>query len=162
MYKKTEVYNMLNNMNIKYKAIEHKAVYTIEDTEKIDIENSDKIAKNLFLRDNKKQNYYLVVMPKNKRADIKSLRNKIQSTQLKFADENDLYKYLGLEKGSVTPLGILNDTNNKVTVIFDNDIFSFEFIGIHPNENTATIWIDINDLLKIIKQHGNNILNVSL
>lgn len=60
--------------------------------------------------------------------------------------------------GSVTPLGILNDKEVKVKLFIDRDFLeSPGIIGIHPNENTATVWLKIEDLINIIKEHGNQV-----
>ncbi len=160
--KKEQVYQKLNELKIPYKITEHIPVYTIEQMKDIIIENSDKIIKNLFLRNDKKDSYYLVLLEKDKKVNLKKLKQEINSRSLSFANEEELKYYLGLKKGSVTPLGILNDVHAKVKVIIDKDIKKLEFVGIHPNDNTATIWIELNDLEKIIKQNGNKILYVDI
>ena len=86
----------------------------------------------------------------------------MNSRPLSFASEDDLAKYLGLNKGSVTPFGVLNDSTCKVTVVLDEDILSFEQIGVHPNENTATVLLKPQDLEAIIKKHGNEILHIKI
>uniref|UniRef100_UPI0020796221 YbaK/EbsC family protein n=1 Tax=Clostridium sp. ZBS2 TaxID=2949976 RepID=UPI0020796221 len=122
----------------------------------LNLPDTDVIAKNLFVRDDKKRNYYLLVIRNEKKVNLKKLKEKICSRPLSFASENDLNSILGLSKGSVTPLGIINDDERKVKVILDNT-FNESLIGIHPNENTATIWLNVVDLVRIIKQHGNSV-----
>ena len=78
-------------------------------------------------------------------------------TKLSFASEQRLQTYLGLTKGSVTPLGILNDAECCVEVVFDRELIRKSRLGVHPNENTATLWISFEDLLNLVKQHGNPI-----
>ena len=70
--------------------------------------------------------------------------------------------FLGLEKGSVTPLGVLNDTNCVVEVVFDVDISTYSRIGIHPNDNTSTVWLLFKDLVQVIKSCGNSITYVTI
>ncbi|SHI49297.1 Ala-tRNA(Pro) hydrolase [Clostridium amylolyticum] len=154
--KSKEVYDFLNRMEIKFKFIEHKEVYTIDDMMELNLPDTDVIAKNLFVRDDKKRNYYLLVIRQEKKVNLKKLKEKICSRPLSFASENDLNSILGLSKGSVTPLGIINDDERKVKVILDKT-FNESIIGIHPNENTATIWVNVVDLVKMIKQHGNSV-----
>lgn len=149
--KKEEVYKYLDNLNIKYKKVEHKAVYTMEETASLNIDNNDEMVKNLFIRDDKKQNYYLVLVKGDKKVNLKELRNALGLRPLTFASEEDLEKYLGLKKGSVTIFGILNDTEHKVKVLIDNEIKTFKEIGAHPNENTASIWLALEDIEKILK-----------
>ena len=113
--------------------------------------------RNLFIRDDKKQRYFLIVLHKDKRVNLKEFQKNLQCRPLSFASEADLHKYMKLSKGSVTPFGILNDDECKVEVILDKDILCFKSIGVHPNDNTATVWIRPTDLEAIIRDHGNNI-----
>ncbi|MEG0998896.1 MAG: YbaK/EbsC family protein [Clostridiales bacterium] len=126
------------------------------------LDKDEVIPKNLFLRDNKKTHYYLVAIDKNKRLDLKKLRQQLQSRSLTFASNADLEKYLGLTQGSVSPLGILNDVTLSVEIILDTDIMVNKKIGIHPNENTATIWLNPKDLENLIITHGNIIHHIKL
>ena len=77
---------------------------------------------------------------------------------MSFASENDLMDILRLVPGSVTPFGLLNDKEQKVKFYIDEDLLSGDgMIGIHPNENTATVWLKTEDLIKILKENGNEI-----
>lgn len=152
---KEEVYLKLKELNIEYLKIDHIPIYTIDEANGLDIENKEYIAKNLFLRDDKKRNYYLLVVKSNKKIDLNDLKNKINSRRLSFASEIDLEKYLKLKKGSVTPLGVLNDVERKVKVIIDEDILKEEIVGVHPNDNDATVFMKTKDLIRIIESNGN-------
>lgn len=160
--KKQDIYNILKEMNIDYSVTEHKPVYTIEEMNDLGMENIDHVIKNLFIRDDKKKNYYLVLVQKDKTVNLNKLKETINSRRLSFASEEDLKKYLGLKKGAVSPLGIVNDENKFVKVIIDRDIKNLEFIGVHPMENTATVWINVEDLQKLIKSNGNYINFVNM
>lgn len=151
MYTKDKVYEYLDNLNIKYKKVEHKAVYTMEETASLNLEDNDEVVKNLFIRDDKKNNYFLLLVPGEKRVNLKELRNKFDLRPLTFASEEDLEKYLGLKKGAVTIFGILNDTDHKVKVLIDNDIKKYKEIGAHPNENTASIFLSLKDIERVLK-----------
>lgn len=159
---KQEVYNILNEMGIQYKVTEHKPVYTIDEMNELGMENIDNVIKNLFIRDDKKKNYYLILVQKDKTVNLNQLRESIGSRRLSFASEDDLEKYLGLKKGAVSPLGILNDENKIVKVVIDKDIRNYKFVGVHPVENTATVWINVDDLEKLIKTNGNMIMYVRI
>ena len=152
---KEEVYLKLKELNIEYLQIDHIPIYTIDQANGLDIENKEYIAKNLFLRDDKKRNYYLLVVKSNKKIDLNDLKNKINSRRLSFASEIDLEKYLKLKKGSVTPLGVLNDVERKVKIIIDEDILKEEIVGVHPNDNDATVFMKTKDLIRIIELNGN-------
>ena len=157
-----KVFAALENMHIDYEVIEHPAVYTIEEMDQLNISHKESIVKNLFVRDDKKRNYFLIVLQKEKHVDLKKIKEELNCRPLSFASEEDLGKYLGLNKGSVTPFGVLNDSTCKVTVVLDQDILSFEQIGVHPNENTATVLLKPQDLEAIIKKHGNEILHIKI
>lgn len=157
-----EVLNKLDELQIKYQLIKHIPIYTIDEANNLDIENKEYIVKNLFLRDDRKRNYYLVVIKSYKKVNLNDLMLKINSRRLSFASSDDLNKYLNLKKGSVTPLGILNDKNKVVTIIIDEDILKDNLIGVHPNDNRATIFIKTKDLIKLIELHGNLIKYVKV
>ena len=152
---KEEVCLKLKELNIEYLKIDHIPIYTIDEANNLDIENKEYIAKNLFLRDDKKRNYYLLVVKSNKKIDLNDLKNKINSRRLSFASSEDLEKYLKLKKGSVTPLGVLNDVERKVKIIIDEDILKEEIVGVHPNDNDATVFMKTKDLIRLIELNGN-------
>ena len=147
------VYNILDEKGINYEKVEHTAVYTIDEMLAIGLPHSDRIAKNLFVRDDKKRNYYLFTVSEEKRADMKELRRRLGTRPLTFASEDDLGAIMGLQKGSVTPFGTLNDSEHKVQVYIDES-FRGGLIGIHPNENTATVFMAADDLLNMLTDNG--------
>lgn len=155
MFGKQEVKAFLEEKKIPFTWVEHKAVYTIEEMEELGLENMEDIAKNLFLRDQKGKRHLLVVIRADKQANLKELGEKLGVGKLSFASEERLGKYLGLKKGAVTPLGVLNDAACAVEVFVDRDFVKKGEIGIHPNENTASVYLKTEDLLQIIKEHGN-------
>lgn len=156
--KAQEICDLLNQMEIGFRIVLHEAVYTIDDLMELNWPqaDTDAVAKNLFIRDDKKHNYYLLVVRRDKKVELKSVKDVIGSRPLSFASENDLHAILGLTKGSVTPFGIISDLDCKVKVILDNT-FRDSTIGVHPNENTATIFLRAADLVKIIEQHGSTV-----
>lgn len=155
---KQDIYNYLKEKNIWHEITEHKAVYNMAELSQIDVPYPEADAKNLFIRDDKKQNYYLITVKGNKRVDLKKFRKENQTRPLSFASENELISIMGLTAGSVTPFGILNNKEKKVKVFLDKDFLNVpSLIGIHPNDNTATVWMKTEDLIHIIKEHKNEI-----
>ena len=130
----------------------------MEEMDRAGITQKGIICKNLFLRDAKGKNHFLVSVPEEKRVDLKGLAEKIGSTKLSFASGERLAKYLGVSQGCVSPLGILNDESGTVTMVFDEDLKGKTDVGIHPNDNTATLWLAFSDLEKLISGHGNAIV----
>ena len=161
MFGKQEVKSFLEEKNIPFEWVEHKAVYTIEEMEELGLESMDEIAKNLFLRDQKGKRHFLVVIRADKQVNLKELGEKLGVGKLSFASEERLEKYMGLKKGAVSPLGILNDENCAVEVFFDEDFTKMPRIGVHPNENTASVYLSPEDLLRVIREHGNELEIVS-
>ena len=118
----------------------------------------DADAKNLFVRDDKKANYYLITVKGDKRVDLKEFRKNNGTRNLSFASSDDLMNIMGLIPGAVSPLGILNDTEFKVKFYIDKDFMKDKhLIGIHPNDNTATVWLKVEDLIETVKGHGNEV-----
>lgn len=163
MEQKSKVYEELDRLGIQYTVIEHPAAYTIEEIDSV-VDDTDAkwVAKNLFLRDANGKRHFLVVIDKDKKADLKEIRKQLGATNLSFASEDRLMKYLGLTKGAVTPLGILNDSETAVEVVFDRDLTERKQIGVHPNDNTATVMLAFSDIDRIVRAHGNTLHIIDL
>ncbi len=151
-----EILKLLNDKNVEYELENHEAVNNMEELKNIELLYPELDAKNLFLRDDKKRNYYLVTIKGDKKVDLKEFKNKYNTRSLSFASDDDLLKLLNLTPGSVTPFGLLNDVDCKVIFYLDS-FFNDKKIGVHPNDNTATLWIKTNDLINIIREHGNEV-----
>ena len=160
---KQEIYDFIKSKNIWHEIMEHKAVFNMDELSEIETPYPEYDAKNLFVRDDKKRNYYLITVKGNKRVDLKEFRNNNGTRPLSFASEQDLMGIMNLIAGSVTPLGLLNDKDLKVVFYLDKDFLKDkQIIGVHPNENTATLWLKVEDLIDIIKEHGNQVNVVEL
>lgn len=151
---KTEIYHYLKEQKIEHEITEHKAVFNMEEMDSIELPYPKWNAKNLFVRDDKKRNYYLITVKGDKRVDLKGFRKQHGLRALSFASAEDLLDIMKLTPGSVTPLGILNDTEHRIHFFLDTE-FAGNKIGVHPNDNTATVWMQADDLMKIIQKHGN-------
>lgn len=144
-----DIFKILDELKIKYDILEHQAVYTVEEAKQLEDMIEGLGCKNLFLTD-KKGNYFLLVLEENKKANLKELAKLLNVSKLTFGSEEALQEILGLEPGSVTPLSIINDKENKVLLIIDNDIVE-EKILVHPNTNTKTMSIEFKDIEKLIE-----------
>ena len=153
-YGKKETIEFLNARGIHYELREHPAVYTVAEAEALGLPHPEASAKNLFLRDDKKRNYYLVTAWEHTAVNLKNLRAVLGARPLSFASPADLAAILGLLPGSVTPLGILNDEACRVEVLLDS-VLKDRLVAMHPNENTATLWMQEKDLEKLVREHGN-------
>lgn len=156
---KQEAYDFLTQSGVKFEITEHQAVYNMAELAQIDNPHPECDAKNLFVRDDKRRQYYLITVKGDKRVDLKAFRKAQGTRPLTFASESELMDIMGLIPGAVTPLGLLNDSELRVIFYLDRDFFKESFlIGVHPNDNTATVWLNVNDLADIIKKHGNEVI----
>ena len=153
---KQEIYQLLDDKGLWYEITEHGVVYTMEDLSHVQLPYPEADAKNLFVRDDKKRNYYMITVTSDKRVDLKEFRNKYGTAKLSFASADDLMAIMGLIPGAVTPLGLLNDSQCKVKLFLDRT-FDGGLIGVHPNENTATVWLKTEDLIKLIRESGHEV-----
>ncbi|MBE6866654.1 MAG: prolyl-tRNA synthetase associated domain-containing protein [Oscillospiraceae bacterium] len=148
---KQDIYNLLKEKGIEHQIFEHEAVYTIEGMMALGLPDAHRVAKNLFLRDDKKH-FYLLVTKEDRKINMKELQAKLGTRRLSFANETQLMDILGLISGAVCPFGVLNDKNRQVTVFFD-DYFSAGTIGVHPLDNTASVFLKVSDIVDIIKPY---------
>ena len=153
---KQKIYDFLHSQNIPFEITEHKAVYNMAELAEIPLPHPEADAKNLFIRDDKWRSYYLLTVFGEKRVDLKAFRREHGTRPLTFASAEDLEALLGLYPGAVTPLGLLNDTACRVKLFIDRDLAD-GLIGVHPNDNTATIWLRTEDLIRIVREHGNEV-----
>ena len=152
---KQETYDYLRAHGVDFEITEHKAVFNMEECADLELPYPESDAKNLFVRDDNKRNYYLLTVRGDRRVDLREFRSRYGTKRLSFASEGDMLELLGLHPGSVTPLGLLNDAEHRV--IFYLDAFFLEppaLVGVHPNENTATVWMKTDDLLRLLRTTG--------
>ncbi|MCX4293572.1 MAG: prolyl-tRNA synthetase associated domain-containing protein [Prevotella sp.] len=155
---KQAIYDYLKTRNISYEATEHKPVYNMDELADTGLQQADIIAKNIFVRDDKKERYYLITVKGKKRINLKEIRRSNGTRRLALADKYEIRRLLDLVAGSVSPLGLLNDRERRVCLLIDNDFTDAPaLIGVHPNDNTATITLRTEDLIRIIKEHGNEV-----
>lgn len=156
---KQQIYDYLQENSIWHEITEHKAVYNMAELAEVPCPYPEADAKNLFVRDDKKQNYYLITVKGEKRVNLKAFRKAQGTRNLSFASAEDLMERLGLIPGAVTPLGVLNDETRSVKAFLDRDFLQEPgLVGVHPNENTATVWLKTEDLIRIIREHGNEVV----
>lgn len=151
-----KLFEILDSLSIKYRRYEHKAIYTVDEANELEISIPGVHCKNLFIKNRKGDTHYLVILEDCKKANLKSLEKQIKSTKLSFASEERLFNYLGLKPGAVTPFGLINDINSEVVVLIDKDLVDASILNFHPNVNTATIGLSFSDLEKFIEWHKNN------
>lgn len=151
------VYEFLQKHNINFTKYDHEAVFSAEEAKTKASHVPGRQTKNLFLCDDKKRSFYLITIPDEQRADLKHLKTFLGQKSLRFAPADKMKELLGLEPGSVSPLGLINDTKNMVKFFINSELLKADLIYIHPNINTATLAIAVNDFRKIIDLAGHEI-----
>ena len=152
----TDLYDLLARHDIEYERYDHPAVFTVEEAQRLVPELPGAKTKNLFLRDGKGRRHFLVVVPAQKRVDIKGLAKKTGAGRLSFASAQRLQKYLGVDPGSVTLLAVVNDPSHQVELLIDADTWQSEMFQFHPLVNTATLLIPKAALVKFLRVTGHH------
>ena len=148
--KEERVYDLLERLGVPFERVDHDAVGTIEGCYEIEKLLDIEICKNLFLRNSKGDQYYLLMLPGGKHLVTKDLAKKIGSTRLSFGTPEKMEEYLDITPGSVSVLGLMNDHENNIQLLVDNDIKKWEYFGCHPCINTSSLKIKTADLFSKI------------
>ncbi len=146
-----EVKEILDKLNIKYEIIFHPAVYTSQETDFYVKDIKCSKAKNLFLAGKNDKNFYLFIIKDTKRLDIKRASN-IVGDRLHFASEKYLKEKMNLTPGTVSIFGLINNKEHDIKTYIDKELLNEEVIAFHPNDNTATMLININDIFKFLQE----------
>ena len=109
------------------------------------------------MRDDKKRQYYLLTVQGDKRVDLKAFRRAHGTRPLTFASAEELLSHLGLTPGAVSPMGLLNDASGTVAWYVDEALLAGRRIGLHPNDNTATVWMPTQAMIDLARAHGNQV-----
>lgn len=151
-----ELYELLETLSIQLEYHEHPPLATIEDA-KIHWKgyNSGR-CKNIFLRNHKGDKHYLVILEHLRQLNIHDLEKRLKQGKLTFASDQRLMKYLGVEPGSVSPFGLINDSEHHVHLFLDEKLNEADRLAFHPNINTASLVISKPDLLKFFNHCGNS------
>ncbi len=144
------IFEFLESRGIPFTRYDHPAVFTCEEARAHLNGVPGTAIKNLFLRDRDGKKHFLAVVPEEKRVDLKALASKLNADRLSFASAERLKKYLGVEPGSVTILGLINDLGKDVQVVIDQDLRGKESLQCHPLVNTATLVIKLEDIERFL------------
>lgn len=139
----------LGELGIAYERATHAAANTIEDCHAVDAMLGVRVCKNLFLANQQRTAFYLLLLRGDKAFKTKDISKQLGVSRLSFGDEGHMEALLGLSPGAVSVLGLMNDTENRVRLLIDGDLLTEEFIACHPCDNTATLKIKWRDILNI-------------
>ena len=158
----TPVLDRLRALGIAWERHEHPPVPTVEEAEKHWAGIEAAHCKNLFLRNQKGNRHYLVIIAHTKRADLRAVANQIGDGKLSFASPERLMTYLGVAPGSVSPAGLINDRAHHVRVFLDRDLKTAARISFHPNVNTATLTVSFEDFQRFLHACANPIADLDV
>lgn len=148
--KEIRTYDLLDKLGIEYQRIDHEVAMTMEVCEEIDKVLQATICKNLFLCNRQETDFYLLMMPGDKKFKTKDLSKALGISRLSFAKEEAMRELLDITPGSVSVMGLMNDGEQKVRLVIDEDVLSGTEIGCHPCINTSSIKFATRDLLEKI------------
>ncbi len=150
-----QVYDYLASCGITFDYYEHPEAPTIEIASQFFRGEGTVLCKNLFFRNHKGNKHYLVIMDARHNMDIHDIEHKLHQGKLSFASPERMMKYLGVRPGSVSLFTLVNDVNHEVILFVDNQLLQAEKVSFHPNDNTASLVISKDDMLKFIERIGN-------
>ena len=148
--KEMRVYDFLDDLHIPYYQVDHDPAMTMEACREIDLAFGTAMCKNLMLCNRQNTQFYILLMPGDKPFKTKDLSAQIGSSRLSFASGEYMEAFLDITPGSLSVLGLINDKDNRVQLLIDRELTSWEYIGCHPCVNTASVRISVNDLMNKI------------
>ncbi|MBN1988800.1 MAG: prolyl-tRNA synthetase associated domain-containing protein [Bacteroidales bacterium] len=151
----SKVYSTLNQLNIPFEYLAHPPAPTVEIAAQYWKNLDAAHCKNLFFRNHKGNKHYLVVFDYRQSLNIRDLEQRLKQGKLSFASPERMMRYLGLTPGSVSPFGLVNDTENHVHLFIDKTLKDAERISFHPNLNTASLVISTANFLRYLEWTGN-------
>jgi Ala-tRNA(Pro) deacylase len=152
----------LHELRIAYTRHEHPPVATVEEAQPHWAGIDATHCKNLFLRNQKGDRHYLVILDHSKKADLRKVADQIGDGKLSFGSADRLMTYLGLTPGSVSPFGLINDRTRAVRIVLDRDLRSAERLSFHPNINTVTFTVAAADFRRFLEACGNSVQYVNV
>ena len=147
--KEIRVYDLLDRLGIPYDRVDHEPAMNMEICRAIDEALQATICKNLFLCNRQKTQFYLLMIPDDKVFKTRELSAQIGSSRLSFADAEFMEEFLDITPGSVSVMGLMNDTGRRVRLLVDEDVLQGEYIGCHPCINTSSIRLRTKDVFEI-------------
>ena len=149
------VVERLRDLGIAFERHEHPPVATVEQAAEHWAGIDAAHCKNLFLRNQKGDRHYLIILEHSKKADLRAVANQIGDGKLSFGSPERLLKHLGLTPGSVSPFGLIHDSTHSVHVVVDRDLQAAARLSFHPNINTATLVVSKDDFARFLAACGN-------
>lgn len=152
-----KVYEELERLNIEYERVDNDSVESMEECIEISNKLGAEIRKTVFVCNRQKTNYYLVILPADKRFDSKKFSSELEIARVSFASGEDMEALLGVSPGTATIMTVLNDKDNKVAVIIDKEVANNEYFACNPGANTTHIKFKTSDLINKLLPDTNHL-----
>ena len=156
----TKVTSYLDSLNIPYQLSRHTAVVTTEQSKQVIHVENCLSCKSLFVKDKKSDNYYMVVLTFEKRANMRGLASYVGCAKFEFATEEILWQRLKVRRGSVSPYAFLNEEGNSIPLLIDRDVWEGSNVKFHPCDNTATVVVSVKDFKRYLSAIGPRVIVV--
>ncbi|MCH5159970.1 MAG: hypothetical protein J1F66_03880 [Clostridiales bacterium] len=157
-----KVLNYLDSIGVSYELLRHEAVVTTEESRAIVHVDDCASCKSLYVKDKKSDNYYMVVLPFDKRADMRGLASYVGCTKFEFATEEKLFEDLQIHRGSVSPYAFLNEKPTySAKLLIDQEVWNASKVKFHPCDNTATVIVSLDGFKKFLISIGKEVIVVS-
>ena len=161
--KEIRVYDFLDSLGISYQRIDHEAAMTMEACAGIDEALGAVICKNLLLCNRQRTALYLLMIPGDKQFKTSQLSHQIGSSRLSFAGPESMLEYLDITPGSLSVLGLMNDTDHKVRLLMEREVYEAEYLSCHPCICTSSLKLKTADILRKFLPHtGHEVTVVDL
>ena len=161
--KEIRTYDLLDSLGVEYDRGDHAPAMTMEDCKEVDEILESMVCKNLFLCNRQETAFYLLMIPDTKVFHTKDLSAQIGSARLSFAKPEYMEKFLDITPGSVSVLGLMNDTEHQVKLLIDEEVLDSEYFGCHPCINTSSLRMRTADLIeKVLPAMGHDFVKVKL
>ena len=156
-------YDLLDSLGIPFTRVDHDAAMSMEDLNEADRILGCTIAKNLFLTNRQQTDFYLLIMPGSKPFKTKYLSAQLGCSRLSFASEEHLEALLGVKSGSASLLGLMNDREKQVRLVFDKELLAEPLFACHPCLNSSSVAFSTEDMLnKLLPALGRSYDTVEL
>ncbi len=150
-----KVTGCLDSLGIEYRLLRHPAVVTTEESRRVVAAENCASCKSLYVKDKRSDNYYLLVLPFDKRAEMRKLASYVGCAKFEFATEDKLFEHLGVHRGSVSPFAYLNVRGDmRVPLIIDGEVWNAQRVKFHPCDNTATVVLSLDGFKKFLSYVG--------
>lgn len=146
-------FDLLDTLGIDYDRVSHDAAFNMELCADVSAVLGVSVCKNLFLCNRQKTSFYLLCMPPDKPFHTKDLSAQINSSRLSFAPEDSLWELLHCHPGSATVLGLANDTEHRVQLLLDREVYDAPYMSCHPCICTSTLKLKTSDVLTLLLPH---------